>query len=113
MVRTGALFLAFLFVVSGCSLLSPYIHISEINDKPHKYQDKRVLIRGEVTETFSVPFVQKGAYQVDDGTGRIWVISPESTPFRGEAVTVKGEVKTSFTIFDRSFGTVIVEEGEE
>ena len=111
MIRIGVLFLIFTFVMSGC--LFSYIRVSEINDKPQKYQDKRVSIKGKVAETFSVPFVQRGAYQVDDGTGRIWVISPDSVPFRGENVTVKGEVKTSFTIFDRSFGTVIVQEGEE
>ena len=110
MIRIGILFLIFLLAVSGCNFLSPYARISDISDKPHRYQDKQVLVKGAVIETLSIPFVQKGAYQVDDETGRIWVISQERVPFRGDKVTVKGIVKTGFTILDRSFGTVIVED---
>ena len=106
MMRTGVLLIIFVFALSGCFSVS----ISDIKDKPQKYSGKQVLIRGEVTETLSIPFVQEGIYQINDGTGKIWVISQAHVPSRGEDVTVKGEVKTGFTVADRTFGTVIAEE---
>ncbi len=107
--KVGVLFVIFVMVVSGCAL---HLRISNIKDKPQKYQDRQVVIKGKVVETLSIPFVQKGMYQVNDGTGRIWVISQERMPSRGEKVAVKGKVKTVFTISERAFGTVIIE-GEE
>lgn len=105
----GFLSLAFIFALSGCSW---HTHISEINDTPQQYKDKQVSIKGKVVETLSIPFIQKGLYQMDDGSGKIWIVSQKRVPFRGEKVTVKGEVKTSFTIGTRTFGTVIVEKEE-
>ena len=107
--KMGVLFLAFVFALSGCSW---HIHISEINDRPQEYKDKQVSIKGKVVETLSIPFVQKGMYQMDDGSGKIWIVSQTRVPFRGEKVTVKGEVKTGVTIGKRTFGTVIVEKEE-
>jgi len=107
--KTGVLFLIFLFAVSGCSW---HTHISEINDRPQEYSDKQVSIKGKVVETLSIPFVQKGLYQMDDGSGKIWIVSQKRVPFRGEKVIVKGKVKTGFTIGTRTFGMVIVEDGE-
>jgi len=103
------LFIIFAILLSGCAF---HTRISSIRDRPQKYQDKKVTISGKVVETLSIPFVQKGMYQMDDGTGKIWVISQKRVPFRGEKVAVKGKVKTGFTISERTFGTVIAE-GEE
>ena len=100
------LFIIFAILLSGCAFRT---RISSIRDRPQKYQDEQVTIRGKVMETLSV---QKGMYQMDDGTGKIWVISQKRVPFRGEKVAVKGKVKTGFTISERTFGTVIAE-GEE
>jgi hypothetical protein len=106
MIRTVVILVIFVFALSGCFSVS----ISDIKDNPQKYSGKQVLIKGEVTETLSVPFLQEGMYQINDGTGKIWVISQARVPARGEDVTVKGEVKTGFTVADRTFGTVIAEE---
>jgi hypothetical protein len=108
--RVGVLLFILVFAVVGCGW---HTHISEINQTPQEYKDKEVSIKGRVVETLSIPFVQKGLYQMDDGSGKIWIVSGERVPFRGEKVTVKGEVKTGFTIANRTFGTVIVEGGEE
>ncbi len=107
--RVGILFVIFVMVVSGCAL---HLRISNIKDSPQKYQDRQVVIKGKVVETLSIPFVQKGMYQIGDGTGTIWVMSQERMPSRGEKVAVKGKVKTGFTVGERTFGTVIIE-GDE
>ena len=60
------------------------------------------------------PFVQKGIYQVDDGSGKIWVVSQKRRPSRGQQVTVKGIIRTGFSINNQTFGVVITEgDGEE
>lgn len=111
----SVLFLILVFMVSGCGspVYNPYTHISEIKGRPQEYQSKQVLVKGKVVETFAIPFLQKGMYQMDDGTDTIWIVPQGRVPFRGEEVTVKGKVKTGFTIRKRTFGTVIVEEVNE
>jgi hypothetical protein len=106
MVRMGIVLLMLTLVLFGCGW---HTHISEINDRPQDYEDKQVSIKGKVIETLSIPFVQKGLYQMDDGSGKIWVISQSRIPSRGEKVVVKGEVKTGFSIGNRTFGTIVAE----
>ena len=106
MIRMGGVLLISVLLMFGCGW---HTHISEINERPQQYKDKQVSVKGKVVETLSIPFVQKGLYQMDDGSGKIWVMSQERIPSRGEKVVVKGEVKTGFTIGDRTFGAVIVE----
>jgi len=100
-------FLALLIVLSlyGCA---SHVRISDIKNNPSKYQDKQVIVKGKVLEILGLSFVNKGVYQIDDGTDTIWVFS-NNVPSKGEKVTVKGEVKNVLTVNDRTFGIVIVE----
>lgn len=104
--KIGALILALVFLVSGCSI---YPSISKIKDDPQKYEDKKISIKGKVVETIGIPLIQNGIFQMDDGTGTIWIVSEKRRPARGDKVTVKGIVKTGFSFNERSFGTVIIE----
>src|SRR5437899_10215366 len=47
--------------------------IGDINRDPGRYAGKDVAISGQATESFGV--LNEGAFEVDDGTGRIWVLS--------------------------------------
>ena len=111
--RIGSLLLVIIFVVSGCGvpLVGP-TDISEVKGNPQKYDDKQVSIKGRVVETVSIPLVSKGLYRVDDGTDRIWVVSSERMPYRGDKVKVNGLVNSGFSIMGKTYGTVI-EEGKE
>ena len=108
--RAGVLLLIVIFLLSGCGF---HTSISRIKYDPQKYEGKRVSIKGKVVETAGIPFIQKGIYQVSDGSGKIWVVSQERRPSRGEKVTVNGKIKTGFSIRNQTFGTVIVEGNEE
>ena len=108
--RIAALFLIFIILVSGCAFR---VQVSEIKRRPEKYENKQVSVRGKVVESVGIPLVQKGVYQIDDGSGRIWVVSQNHRPSRGEKVSVKGEVKTGFSIGGHSFGIAIVEGNAE
>ena len=97
-------------LVSGTLLLSACpseTTISKINSDPGRYRDKEVAIVGKVTDSYGV--MGTGAYEVDDGTGRIWVAATRGVPARGSRVGVKGRVHTGLTISGRNFGTIIEE----
>lgn len=104
--RIVALLLVIILLASGCAFRE---RISEIKHSPQKYQGKQVHIKGKVVETLGIPFVQKGIYEIDDGTGKIWIVSQKRRPARGEKVAVKGKVQTGFSIGEHSFGVAIAE----
>ncbi|MCU1264811.1 MAG: nucleic acid binding, OB-fold, tRNA/helicase-type [Acidobacteria bacterium] len=81
--------------------------ISKINGDPGRYRDKEVAVAGRVTDSYGV--MGTGAYEVDDGTGRIWVAATRGVPARGSRVGVKGRVHGGLTISGRTFGTIIEE----
>src|ERR1041384_312269 len=49
--------------------------INKINADPGRYQNKKVTIEGTVTDSYGA--WREGAYEIDDGTGRIWVVSSD------------------------------------
>ena len=82
-------------------------NISKINANPDKYRGKEVGIVGRVTDSYGALGV--GAYEIDDGTGRIWVATRRGVPSRGSKVGAKGYVHNGFNFAGRSFGTVMEE----
>jgi hypothetical protein len=82
-------------------------NISRINADPGRYRSKEVGIVGRVTDSYGV--LGQGAYEIDDGTGRIWVATRRGIPSRGSEVGTKGYVHNGFSFGGRSYGTVIEE----
>lgn len=82
--------------------------ISQINQNPSKYQNKEVGLVGTVTNSYGV--LGKGVYELDDGTGRIWVLSTEGVPSKGARVGVSGHVYTGIQFGGRTYGTGLKEE---
>jgi hypothetical protein len=70
--------------------------INHILADPNRYANKDVRVEGRVTESYSV--LGKGAYQLDDGTGKIWIVSQEGVPRQGARVTAKGKIKDGFNL---------------
>jgi hypothetical protein len=97
---------AMIFTIFACGLTTD---ISRIRENPQRYEGKKVSVKGQVVETLSIPFVQKGMFQIDDGTGKIWVMSQLRAPFRGDKLTVKGTVKAGLVINEQTYGIIIVE----
>lgn len=81
--------------------------ISKINADPGRYRSKEVAIAGTVTDSYGV--LGTGAYEIDDGTGTMWVITRRGVPARGSQVGAKGRVRTGFSFGGRSFGTILEE----
>ncbi|HEY0385552.1 MAG TPA: hypothetical protein VGC64_06050 [Pyrinomonadaceae bacterium] len=83
--------------------------ISKINADPGRYRNKEVGIAGTVTDSYGV--LGNGAYEIDDGTGRLWVVTRRGVPSRGARVGAKGRIYTGFNYGGRSLGTVMEESG--
>ena len=94
-------------ILTACSQTT----ISKINADPARYKNKEVGVVGRVTDSYGI--AGAGAYELDDGTGRIWVATTRGVPSKGSKVGVKGHVHASFAIAGRSFGTVLEETGRK
>jgi len=103
--------LGVMLFTAGCSSTK----ISDILAQPDKYADKEISVSGTVTEKYWVDIlgVSAGACQIDDGSGKIWVITQQEPPEEGEKASAKGFVETAGKIGTRSFGTVIIETTEK
>ncbi len=99
-----------MLILSGVLLLTACPEkttISKINADPGRYRNKEVGVIGTVTDSYGV--LGNGAYEIDDGTGKMWVVTRKGVPSRGSRVGAKGRVHTGFSFGGRNFGTVLEE----
>jgi hypothetical protein len=92
-----ALFLA------GCGAT----RIGRINTDPTRFQNRTVKVEGTVTGGMGI--LGTGGYQVEDPTGKIYVISSTGVPSRGSRVAVTGRVIGGANIMGHPVGTAIRE----
>jgi hypothetical protein len=102
---------AVFFVVIGATLFltacPTQTNIARINADPGRYAGKEVGIAGRVTDSYGAAGI--GAYEIDDGTGKMWVATRRGIPSRGAHVGAKGYVRNGFSFGGRSYGTVMEE----
>ncbi len=78
--------------------------IAQIKQDPGHYHDKEVVLRGHVTESYGV--LAQGVYELDDGTGRLWVlVEKRGVPRKGAEVEVVGRVISGVSFSSRDYGT--------
>jgi hypothetical protein len=88
-----------LVVVMAGALLSGACAARSINQvlaDPGRYRDKEVKLSGSVVDSYS--FIGNGAYQIEDKTGKLWVVSNRGVPRKGAQVNVKGTVREGFSL---------------
>ena len=91
-------------LLSGCKGATP---IKRLLDDPSHFDGQTVQIAGVVTHSIGV--LGTGAYQVDDGTGKLVVISKDGGAPRERAhVAVKGVFRAAFT-FQTETAAVLME----
>ena len=82
--------------------------IGDITADPGRFQNKQVNVAGRVTQ--SIGALGKGVYQIDDGTGKLWVFSEtRGVPSKGAYVGVKGRVTPTVTFLGTNYATVMME----
>jgi hypothetical protein len=74
--------------------------INQVLADPSRYTNKQVKLSGSVVESYSA--LGRGVYQLDDNTGRLWIVSDNGVPRRGARVSVQGTVREGFGL--GSFG---------
>lgn len=94
----GALFLA------GCAPVT----IARINADPSRYRNHTVHVNGTVVN--SVGVLGTGGYQLEDETGKIYVVSRRGVPSKGAHVTVTGTVVPGAQVLGQSVGVTIREQ---
>jgi hypothetical protein len=84
------------------------VKIGRINADPSRFQNRAVRIDGRVVT--SAGLLGRGVYQVEDNTGRIYVISSTGVPSGGSRVSVTGTVIGGAQVMGRPVGTTIREQ---
>jgi hypothetical protein len=98
------LLLPLLVVLTACGS----VKIGRINADPSRYQNRVVRVTGTVTN--SVGVLGTGGYQIEDETGKIYVISRTGVPSRGSRVNVTGVVSPGVQVLGNPIGVAIREE---
>ncbi|BFM38467.1 hypothetical protein [Synechocystis sp. LKSZ1] len=90
-------------LVLSCSSWNPLglaqgqVQIEQIRQTP---EPRTVQIQGTVTKL--APFLQGGAYQLQDATGSIWVKTDRPLPKSGENLVVTGQVNRQVVTVDQT-----------
>lgn len=82
--------------------------IGDITHDPGRYLDKEVTVVGRVTNGWGA--AMGGAYEIDDGTGKLWIVTEKyGAPTKDAYVGVTGKVLTGLVYAGRNYGTVMRE----
>ena len=82
--------------------------IESINRDPARFHDHEVTIAGRVVNSFDVMGV--AAFEIDDGTGRLWVYSNKfGVPGNGSKVAVTGRIQQGLSLGGRNFAMILRE----
>jgi hypothetical protein len=100
-----------LLIAVGSLLLAacpPHVSIAKLNQDPGRYAGKEVTIAGHVTDSFGA--LGRGVFEVDDGTGVMWVLAGQyGVPGAGAKLAVTGRVEQGFSFAGRNFATILRE----
>jgi hypothetical protein len=101
----AVLLIAGVLLLAGCPQRTS---IGHINSDPGRFAGKEVTIAGRVSGSFGA--LGTGVFEVDDGTGRMWVYSQNyGVPGREARIAVTGRVEQGVTFGGRNFATVLRE----
>ena len=81
--------------------------IGQLNGEPGRFRGKEVSVRGTVNNSFGA--LGMGAYELEDETGRIWVLTENGVPTRGSHVRAVGNYINGVNWAGRNYGSAIRE----
>jgi hypothetical protein len=86
----------------------PRESIVRVTRDPGRFAGREITVAGHVTNSFGA--MGSGAFEVDDGTGHLWVFSDHyGIPGRDARVAVTGRIEQGFSFRGRNFGTILRE----
>ena len=86
----------FVLLIAAISSAACATTINKVLADPSRYRDRDVKLSGSVIDSYSV--LGNGAYQLDDTTGRLWIVSNRGVPRQGARVSVTGRVREGFSL---------------
>ncbi|HWZ82006.1 MAG TPA: hypothetical protein VNW47_05250 [Terriglobales bacterium] len=102
---TAAALVTMTLLLAGCP---PRVSIRDINRDPARYANRDISVGGRVSNSFGA--MGSGVFEIDDGTGTIWVYSAgNGVPSSGTKVGVSGRISQGFTVGGRSFAVILHE----
>ena len=97
----GAFIALFALALTGCPERRS---IGDITGDPGRYFNKEVAVAGRVTRSYGI--AGAGVFEIDDGTGRLWVVSEKyGVPSKDSYVGVSGTIIPGLTYNGRNYGT--------
>lgn len=92
-------------LLAGCP---PRERIEKIDRDPGRFAGREITIAGRVTDSYGA--MGTGVFQVDDGTGAMWVFRKrQGIPGGGVKVAVSGRVQQGFAFGGRNFAIILIE----
>jgi hypothetical protein len=92
-------------LLAGCP---PRERIAKIDQDPGRFTGKEISIAGRVTDSFGA--MGTGVFQLDDGTGTMWVFSRRfGVPASGVKLAVTGRIGQGFVFGGRTFAVILLE----
>ncbi len=92
-------------LLAGCP---PREEIARVEHTPGRFEGREITIAGRVDNSFGA--MGTGLYQLDDGTGRMWVFSERyGIPGRDVKLAVTGRIEEGFSFGGRRFAMVLRE----
>ncbi len=91
----------------GCAPIT----IGRINQDPSRFRNRTIHVNGTVVTSAGI--LGTGGYQIDDGTGRIFVLSRTGVPASGSRVSVTGSVVNAAVVLGQPLGTAIREQSHK
>lgn len=100
-----AMLTSIVLLLAGCP---PRESIARINRDPGRFANREITVAGRVVNSFGA--MGTGVFEVDDGTGRIWIFSERyGIPGRDARVAVTGRIEQGFSFRGRNFAMVLKE----
>jgi len=95
---------------SGIGMLSPNVPVSNVSEvKQQSKVNSTVYLKGDVGKL--IPFLEKRAYELKDGTGIITIVTKEQFPKPNQEIVIQGKVLyKSVLASGQDFGEFYIEE---
>jgi len=92
-------------LIAGCP---SRIDIARIKSDPGRFAGKEITVAGRVVN--SVGAMGRGVFEIDDGTGTMWIFSEQyGIPGSDAKVAVTGRVAEGFSFGGRNFAVILRE----
>lgn len=109
---TSKIWLIGLLAILLGSLVSCKTSLISINQISPKQVGKTVYLTGKVVHL--APFVDNAAYQIEDTTGKVWVVTTLSPPKLGQQISIKGKIEyQSLAFAEQELGDLYIVELEQ